>query len=208
VGQEVNASLLDTAITLQSWEAAAYPNLGIVSQRAGTGHDLSNHHLSSVYQVFRTADGHIVVATVQEARWRDFCRMLDRPELAGDPRFDSGPKRVACHAELTEVLQAALLTRGSGEWLARLHEIDIACGPVYSQPETFADPQVLHNQMVVDWSDERGQVRYLGLPVKLSRTPGAIRSTAPDRGEHTDAILAELGYDGPSISELRRKGVV
>ncbi len=208
VGQEVNASLLDTAITLQSWEATTYLNLGIVSERAGTGHDLSNHYLSSVYQVFRTAHGHIVVSTIQESRWRDFCNILDIPELAEDPRFDTGSKRVLHHAELTELLQAALLKRDSSEWLARLNEIDIACAPVNSQPETFSDPQVLHNQMVVDWPDERGPVRYLGLPVKLSRTPASIRSTAPDLGQHTDEVLTELGYDGPTIADLRRNGVV
>ena len=108
-----------------------------------------------------------------------------------------------------EQLRSIFQTRSSVDWLERLESVGVPAGPIYNLDEVFADPQVQHLGIAVPCHhSERGDIRVVGQPVELSRTPAGIVSMTPERGEHTDQVLRELGYADPDILRLRARKVV
>ena len=122
--------------------------------------------------------------------FRNVCEAIGRPELAGDERFVSNEARLAHRDELDALIGAWIGTRDRDQVLAVLWEHDVIVGPVNEYADVFTDPQVVHNDMVVDVG---GGLRVTGVPVRLSGTPGAVRRRPPALGEHTAEVLAELG---------------
>jgi len=203
-GQQVDASMLDGQIAWLTYQAGAYFATGENPQRLG------NAHPSIVpYQAFRTTDGFINVAVGSEAIWERFCTAIGRPDLGADPRFRTNPDRVAHRAVLVPALEALFVTHPTTHWQAVLDKAGVPNGPIYLLSELFADPQVHHRGMVVEMEHpSAGRLRQTGVPLKFSATPGAVRTPPPLLGQHTDAILRELGYDAGAISKLHRDGVV
>ena len=116
---------------------------------------------------------------------------------------------MAHRAELNPILTAAFRARPRAEWVAFLNERGVAAGPIYNLAEVFADPQILHQQMLVEMPHPvHGRVKLIGMPVKLSETPGAFRLPPPLLGEHTEEVLREVGYTDQGIAELRAAGVI
>ena len=159
--------------------------------------------------VFETADGYLTVGAVSDAEWAGLTRALGHPEWLDDPRFQTPAGRVK-HADARLELTAEVLkTRTSAEWLARLEAEDVPCAPVLSREEVIVDAQVAANELIVE-SDhpQAGRMRQPRPAARFERTPAEIRSPAPLLGEHTNAVLTELGISLEQLAALRAAGIV
>ncbi|HSE96116.1 MAG TPA: CoA transferase, partial [Methylomirabilota bacterium] len=181
-GQRLELSLLECGIAALVNAATAYLVGGEIQGRWGSAHP------SLVpYQAFRARDGYFMVGAGNERLWEAFCRVLDVPELAGDPRYDANAKRVARRAELVALIEARLATRGRDEWVAAFAAAGLPAGPINDIGQVFADPQVLARGMAVEVEHPTaGRIRLPGVPVKFGVTPAAIQGPPPRLGEHTD----------------------
>ena len=197
-GQYVDTSLFEGALALSVWETAELWATGRVPGKLG-----SAHRLTAPYQALRTADGHITVGGNTQALFERLCRVVGRGELATDPLFATNDDRMANRAELVAALESALAARGTDAWVAALVEGGVPCGPIHDYAEVFADAhtQARGMEVAVEHPVE-GSVRALGIPVKLSDTPGAVRRPAPLLGQHTEEILREAGFDAAEIEAL------
>jgi formyl-CoA transferase/CoA:oxalate CoA-transferase len=202
-GQWIDAAMLDGQVAWMTYMAAHYFATGEDPPRAGSA------HLSLVpYQPFPTRDGFVNVAVGSEGLWHKFCAAMEMP-IAGDPRFVTNADRVKHRRELLDVLLPVFAQRTTAEWVQRLLSSGVPAGPIYGIREVMEDPQVRQRDMVVELRHPRaGRIRVNGVPVKLSETPGRITSPPPMLGEHSEAILLELGWAADDIALLRRDGVI
>jgi crotonobetainyl-CoA:carnitine CoA-transferase CaiB-like acyl-CoA transferase len=197
-GQRIDTSLFEGALALSIWETAELWATGRVPQPLG-----SAHRLTAPYQALRTRDGHITVGGNNEKLWERLCGAIGRPELIDDPRFISNDARMEHRAELVRELEAALAGRGTDDWVAALIEAGVPCGPIHDYRQVFEDPHTQARDMEVRLEHPvEGEIRALGIPVKMSDTPGAIRRPAPLLGEHTDEVLREAGFTDEEIAAL------
>ena len=188
VGQRIDTSLFEGAFALSIWETAELWATGVAPGKLG-----SAHRISAPYQALRTRDGHLVVGGNNQKLWQRLCDVLGRPELAEDPRFADNAARMAHRPELVAELEAALAAGDTAHWVEALLEAGVPAGPIHDYAQAVADPHTLARDMVVEMEHpEAGTVYGLGIPVKLSETPGSIRRPAPLLGQHTDEILGEL----------------
>ena len=173
-GQWVDASMLDGQVAWMTYMAANYFATGSDPERVGSA------HMNLVpYQPFRTRDGFVNVAVGSEGLWQRFCDALELP-LVADPRFATNADRVAHRRELLDLLEPIFATRTTAEWVSRLLERGVPAGPISRMHEVMEDPQVLARGMVVEVDHPRaGRIRVNGVPVKLSETPGDVRTPPP-----------------------------
>src|SRR5580704_698887 len=203
-GQCVDTSLFEAALIQTYWQSAIALATGVAPRAMG-----SAHPLSAPYQAFQAADGWIVVAGANQRNWLRLLEALEADDLANDPRFLTGSERMAHLAELESELAKRFRARPAAHWLAVLEDKGVPCGPVNNMLQALADPQARAREMVVEVEhSELGSVQTLGLPVKFSRTPGAVRTGAPVYGEHTRAVLHQHGFDDEEIAALEREGAV
>jgi formyl-CoA transferase len=203
-GQWVQSNLLQAGITLLDFQAARYTMDGQVPPQVG-----NDHPTSMPTSAYRTADGHINVAASGSVMWLRLCEAIGRPELADDPRFRRADDRAANRAALAAEIETALQTRPSAEWVSRLNDAGVPCGPIYRMDEVFADPQVKHLGAAAPVSHPRlGTLNILNQAVRLSRTPAALATATPERGEHTDEVLREIGVSEAEIALLRGGRVI
>jgi crotonobetainyl-CoA:carnitine CoA-transferase CaiB-like acyl-CoA transferase len=203
-GQRVDTSLLEGAIAYTFWESAIYFATGEVPEPMG-----SAHRLNAPYQVFPTKDGSLSLGAANQATWERLCQAIGRPDLAADPRFRENAGRIERYRELAGILDAIFQRDTTANWLSRLEQAGVPAGPIYTLAEVYADPHVRAREMVVEVEHPvAGRVRQIGIPVKLSETPGRIARPAPTLGQHTDEVLGWLGLDGGAIARLRQAGVV
>src|SRR5205809_582545 len=148
------------------------------------------------------------VAVGSEAIWRRFCEIVD-PALAQDAQYATNRDRVAHRQVLVGHLQRIFEARPTSAWAKALDEAGVPNGPILSLAEVFAHPQVRHRRMLAEMNHPTaGRIKQTGLPIKLSDTPGRLRTPPPTLGQHTDAILRELGISDADIKELRREKVI
>jgi crotonobetainyl-CoA:carnitine CoA-transferase CaiB-like acyl-CoA transferase len=203
-GQWVDTSLLETPIAWSIYEAASYFATGQVPGRLGPG-----HRAGAPYQAFRTRDGWLNLGGGSPRFWPRICEVIGVPDLADDPRFKALADRVRNRKELEALLEARFVTDTTEAWLERLEAVGVPAGPILTYDQVFADPQVVHRDMVVVVDHPTaGPSRVLGIPIKLSGTPGSIRRPAPTLGQHTDEVLGELGLTAAEIARLRAERVV
>jgi crotonobetainyl-CoA:carnitine CoA-transferase CaiB-like acyl-CoA transferase len=205
LGQWVQSSLLQAQIFMLDFQAARWLNEGEVPGQAG-----NNHPTAVPTGVFRTADGAINIASAGGAIWQRLCRALESEALAADPRFATAAGRSANRDALNAAIEARLAGADSATWIERLNAAGVPCGPIHRIDQVFADPQVQALAMVrsVPAAEPDRTLHLIGQPMTLSRTPSAITQRPPERGEHSDAILAEFCYDATEIAGFRVRGVI
>ncbi len=203
-GQMVDTSLIEAGISYTIWESSGYFAEGDIPGPLG-----SAHRVSAPYQALQTKDGHINIGAATQPTWEQFCRALDRDDLIEDPRFKVPGDRKKREVELAELLEETLSQRTTAEWMELLEAAGVVAGPIYNIEQVYQDPQVRARDMLVDLEDpDLGTLHNIGIPVKLSQTPGRIRRRAPALGEHSAEILIESGFSEEEVASLVQAGVV
>lgn len=204
-GQFIDVALFDSHLGWLINVASSYLVSGEPPRRYG------NAHATIVpYQTFATADGYLMLAVGNDGQFAAFCRVIQRPELAQDPRFATNPARVQNREALIPLLARIFHQRTTAEWLEALVAAKVPCSPVNDIPAALADPQAQARNMVQEVVDSQGsRVPQVGPVAKMSETPPSIRTAPPYLGEHTAQILRErLGFDDDLIAQLRAEGVI
>lgn len=201
-GQVVDTSLFEAGITHTYWQSAIAFATGDSPGPMG-----SAHPLTAPYQAFETADGWVNVGAANQTNWHRLLDAIGAPELADDPRFRDNPDRMANLEELERVLTAHFKSKSTADWLAAFEAVGLPAGPVLSVGEMHADPHVAARDMVVGLDHpQAGPTKTIGLPVKLSATPGGIKRPAPLLGQHTREVLAEIGMNTGEVDGLVDRG--
>ncbi len=201
-GQMVDTSLFEAGITHTYWQSAIAFATGIAPGPLG-----SAHPLNAPYQAFATADGWINVGAANQGNWERLCTALQAPYLASDPRFASGAGRMQDIDALIAALSARFARATTAHWLGVLEAAGVPAGPVLDVAAMHAHPQTIARDMVPTVSHPiAGTMQTIGLPVKFSATPGGVQCAAPIYGQHTRAVLADLGYDTGAITALITSG--
>ena len=203
-GQLVDTSLLEAAVALTVWEATEYWVTGRAPRALG-----SAHRLAAPYQALRASDGWFTVGANNDKLFEALCRVLERPDLLEDQRFAGARERMRHRDALIPLLEKTTAQAPRAHWLSRLDTAGVPAGSINTYPEALSDPQTLAREMVVDLVHPgAGGVKALGVPMKLSETPGAVDRPAPLLGEHNETILTELGYSAAEQARLKAAGVV
>ncbi len=203
-GQYVESSLLSSQIAMLDFQAARWLVKHEIPGQAG-----NNHPTSIPTGVFPTKDGFINIATAGEELYRRLCAAIGRPDLPADPDYATAEARRKNRDKLNDLIAQITPAKSSAEWIELLTKAGVPAGPIYKMNEVFADPQVKHLKMARKVKHPKlGEIELVGQAVSLSRTPWEMRGPAPERGEHTDAVLRELGYQDQDISRLRKEGVI
>jgi crotonobetainyl-CoA:carnitine CoA-transferase CaiB-like acyl-CoA transferase len=203
-GQRVDASLLDGMLLAHTARLAVFHETGESPGRWGSGHPEI-----VPYRAYRASDGWVFVAVWVDRLWRPFCEAIGRPELADDPRFAGRADRIAHRGGLDGILEKVFAQRTAAEWIETLERADVLCAPVNDYADLARHPQVQASGMIAEQDHPRaGRFKTIGTPVKLSATPGRIRTGAPALGEHTREILAEAGLAMEEIDALAAAGVI
>lgn len=203
-GQWLHTSLLQAQIALMDFQAARYLIDGEVPAQAG-----NDHPYSTPMGVVETADGYINLGVGGDGQWQSLCTALGQPEKANIPEFATGEARYKNRPEVWAFLHPIFKQQTSAHWLDLLDQHGVPAGPIYKVDEMFEDPQVQHLNMAPEvHHPTRGDIKVVGQPLCLVRTPATLTRAAPDAGEHTDEILAEAGFDKDAIAQLRAGAVV
>ncbi|MBW2146232.1 MAG: CoA transferase [Deltaproteobacteria bacterium] len=202
-GQEVQTSLVDGLISVLLFQVDKYFGLGEVPQREG-----NDHPMVSPYGTFKALDGYINIAPSGDPMWERLARALGLEELLEDPRFRTNDLRRRHRKELNKIIDDITCKRTTSEWIEYLNNEGVPCGPINNLAQTFNDPQVKHQEMVLEVEQPSGKVKTLGTAVKMSDAPVKIRLPAPQLGQHSEEILSALGYSPERINDLRAKGVI
>ena len=205
LGQRVDASLLETAVSLLAFHAEGYLLTGAVPTALGSGHPSL-----SPYRNFKCRDGQwIFIAAANDRFWGKLARAIELPDMAEDPRFAKNQERVKNRAELEGILERAIAQRDREPLLKILEEADVPATPVNTVDQVMNDPQTAERGIVQRVRHPKlGEIPVVGTPLRFSRMSPGVRRAAPLRGEHTDEILAEHGYTPARIQALRDKKVV
>jgi len=202
-GQVIDLSLLESMFSVLGPEAAIYRQTGVVKERAGSGSSTS-----APRNVYRCRDGQFVALSGStQAMARRIFEVIGRADMIADARFSSNSARVKHRALVDEAVGAWFAARPREEALQAMREAGVTVGPVYTIADAVADPHFRARGIIVDVEDaELGAVPMHNIVPRLSQTAGVWRRPAPRLGEHTDAVLAEVGLDSEAIARLRKKG--
>ena len=202
-GQNLEVSLLESALAYTMYESSIFFTTGRISSPDG-----SAHRLTAPYQAFKTKDGYINIGAANQSNWERLLGVLNLENLKDDPEFIDSKSRQINRKKLENILEVIFITKSSKEWIGILIKNSIPSGPIYNMKEVWDDEQVKSRNMDVriDHPKQKNS-RNIGVAVKLGRTPGKIKSPAPLYGEHSKKILKELGYSEEKISDLVKKNI-
>jgi formyl-CoA transferase len=169
----------------------------------------NDHPTSMPTSAYATSDGHINVAAAGNKMWRIVCECIGRLDLIDHPDFKEAGSRAGNRTALNQEMTRSLKTKSSAEWVAIFNKAGVPCGPIYRMDEVFADPQVKHMQVRAEVKHARlGTLGLINQPVKLSRTPARLVAASPERGEHTEEVLREMGFSSQEVNKFKSEGIV
>ena len=200
-GQEVETSLLEAQIFMLDFQAARWLVKGEVAKQAG-----NNHPTSIPTGVFKTADGHINIATTGGRIWERFCHALGVPELIKRPGFATSADRLKNRDLVNAEVESHTVKRTSADWVERFNAAGVPSGPIYAIDAMFADEQVKH--LGIAQPVDATPLTLVGQPITLSRTPSRLVAPPPGLGEHTDAVLKEFGFSAKAIAALHASNAI
>lgn len=204
VGQRVETSLVNSLVSMMAYLSAEYFVTDKIPERTG-----NDHPIVAPYGLFNASDGNVAIAASNDAivyRLFDALNLLD---LLEKPDFANNEKRVANRISLNKIINEKIATHTVKHWVENLNLAGVPCSCVLSLKDVFCDPQIQNQEMALDIEHPgRGLVRMTGFPVKLDKTPAALRYPAPELGYHTNSILEELGFDVLAINELKTEGII
>ena len=201
-GQYIDASLFDSAMAFSVWDISQYWGTGEPPEPLGTA-----NRMSAPYQAVKASDGYFVMGATNQKLWTQLCGVLGREELLDDARFKTISLRLANRAALIEALEVSFAKKTSAEWVDEFLNVGIPAGPILSYPEAFESEHGRHRQMRIEIDHPvEGKVPNIGFAVKLSATPQQVRLPPPLLGEHTEAVLAELGIGAEERAALEAQG--
>ncbi|MDO8533009.1 MAG: CoA transferase [Dehalococcoidia bacterium] len=200
-GQTVESSLLNISLAMQSYQLV---------QVEGENTPLPGSLPNALYSPYKAADNEwLMFVCITDAQWHGLCRITGLEHLGEDPAFDTYMKRLLLSPELQPVLDAVFATKPRAEWLNLLQEAEIPSSPIQSREEVFADPQVLANDMITTYRHPVvGNVKFLNVPLELDGIRGTLRRPAPTLGQHTDEVMAEMGFSPAEVKRMRAAKVV
>ena len=203
-GQWVRTSLLQAQIAMLDFQAARWLIRKDIPPQAG-----NDHPTGIPTGVFPTSDGHMNIAASNQHMFKRLAIAIGAPELAEHPDFVTealrSKNRAACNAAIGEHTS----TKTSQQWIDLLNQAGVPCGPIYKMDEVFADPQVLHLGMATDLNHPKlGPMQVVNQAIEMSRTPSHVEYATPERGEHNDEVLRDLGYDDKAIAGFRARSII
>ena len=204
-GQYIDAALLDTMVAFNANQISSYFAAGKIPVRWG------NAHPQVVpYEVFPTADGHIILAVGNDSQFASFCQAAGCPELAQEARFKTMSQRIIHRGELIPLIAEVMRTRTKREWIEALEAANVPCGPINNMKEVFEDPQVRHRELRVDMPHPLGgTASVVRSPLRLSETPVEYRLAPPMLGQHNDEVLRGLlGKSEGELTRLKAAGIL
>ena len=204
-GQYIDAALLDTIVAFNANQIVSYFASGDIPFRYG------NAHAQVVpYEVFPTADGHIILAIGNDGQFERFCGAAGFPKLAQDARFKTNSTRIVNRAELIPLMRDIMRKRSKNDWIATLEAATVPCGPINNMQEVFEDPQVRHRKLRVDMPHSLGgTASMVASPLRLSKTPVEYRLAPPSLGQHNEEVLKGLlGKSQAEIDKLKTGGIL
>jgi crotonobetainyl-CoA:carnitine CoA-transferase CaiB-like acyl-CoA transferase len=205
-GQWVHTSLLEAQIFMLDFQASRWLQAKEVAKQAG-----NDHPTGIPTGLFPTSDGQINIAASGDLMFRRFCEAAEATHLLDDPDYQTGPARSKNRKVLNEVIAEITKQKPSAYWVELMNEVGVPCGPLYTIDQVFADPQVQHLEMARPMDHKRlGELQVVGQAINMMKTPqpARMRIATPDLGEHSDAILRDLGYNQGDIADLRTAGVI
>jgi crotonobetainyl-CoA:carnitine CoA-transferase CaiB-like acyl-CoA transferase len=203
-GQHVDIGLLDGMVSTLTYHALIYLTTGRSPKRAGT------RHPSIVpYESFEAKDGFVNIAVTNQKQWENFCQVCGFPEIAQDSRFAEMKARLANYGELRPMIERVISKMTRAEVFAAMSEVGIPAGPINSVGEIMEDPHIHAREMVQQLiHPDYGPLKVLGIPIKLSDTPGVVENAPPKFGEHNHEVLTATGYDAAEIARLIKNGTI
>lgn len=203
-GQRVDVSMFGTMLALQSWEILQTSLTGRENRRADRGHQF----LHGAWGAFKTSDGWIAIAGIEDHLWPQFCKIIGREDLVADPNYDRDHRNFH-GGEVQSLLDDALRHRTTDEWLREFEAADLFVARVAEYADVLASEQARANGYIRSAEQpEVGTFKVVGTPIGLSESPVAYDDRVPGHGEHTDEILKEIGMPSEDIQKLRQAGVV
>ncbi|MDE3077074.1 MAG: CoA transferase [Chloroflexota bacterium] len=203
-GQWVHTSLLQAMVHLMDFQVVRWLIGGEVPPQQGNGHPIM-----APTNVYRARDGSLIIQAAGQQLFERLCRAIEAPELAADQRFRDAARRVENRDALDREIELRLGHRDAADWIERLTEVGVPAGPILNVKQCFDNEQVRTLPLTAQVQHPRlGPLAVVGQGVNLERTPPRHRSAAPDLGEHTDEILAQLGYSAAEVAAFRQAGVV
>ena len=204
LGQWVNTSLLQAQIFMLDFQAARWLSENHVAGQAG-----NNHPTSVPTGVFKTSDGSINLAVAGETIWKRFAEAVDKGEWLEMDEFKNAKERLKNRDYLNKLIEEVTITKTSDEWVEKLEKVGVPCGPINSIDKVFDDPQVKHLGIAQSIDTiPFGQTQLVGQPFNLSRSPSIMKQRPPEKGEHNEDVLLDLGYSSEELDELKSKNII
>jgi crotonobetainyl-CoA:carnitine CoA-transferase CaiB-like acyl-CoA transferase len=204
IGQWVNTSLLQAQIFMLDFQAARWLSEKQIAGQAG-----NNHPTSVPTGVFKTSDGSINLAVAGETIWKRFVEAINKKEWLQMEEFQNAKNRLKNRDYLNKLIEEVTISKTSNEWVEMLEKVGVPCGPIYSIDKVFDDPQVKHLGIAQPIETiPFGDTELVGQPFNLSRSPSSMKQRPPEKGEHNEDVLLDLGFSIDELNDLKAKSII
>ena len=204
LGQWVNTSLIQAQIFMLDFQAARWLSEKQIAGQAG-----NNHPTSVPTGVFKTLDGSINLAVAGETIWKRFAEAIDKKQWLQMEEFKDAKSRLKNRDYLNQIIEEVTITKTSNEWVEMLEKVGVPCGPINSIDKVFDDPQVKHLGIAQEIDTiPFGETKLVGQPFNLSRSSSSMKRRPPEKGEHNDDVLGDLGFSAEELDALKEKNII